>query len=186
MTEFVYQLKLPPIKNMLLKGVAEQILAPANVFKYKTVTADSIIKPEHLEINGFTFNKAVMFHKVNGELGFIHKDSWNTENTVWGINWLYSGFGRLEYWDESDLLNADPEAKIDQEGHHILHYDASVPARKTYMMYSPNAYLVNATQIHRPVGWGSRWVISLRTGIVDINWDNIVEKFKDLIVRSKK
>jgi hypothetical protein len=182
MTEFVYQLKLPPIKDMLLDGVAEQILSPATNFKYKTVTADSIIKPECLEINGFKFNRALLFHKANGDLGIIHKDSANPKNTVWGINWVYSGFGTLEFWDESDLVNANSEAKIDEEGNYVRHYEANVPARKKYMMYAPCAYLVNATQIHRPVGWGSRWAISLRTGIVDISWEDLVEKFKDLIV----
>ena len=181
MTEFVYQLKLPPINDMLLNGIADQVLTVSNEFKYKTLSAKSIIKPECLEINGFTFNGAAMFHKVNGELGRIHRDTADPSITVWAINWVYSGFGRLDFWDESDLVGEEVAERVDEQGHLNIQYKSMLPARKTYMMYSPNAYLVNTTEIHRPVGWGSRWVISLRAGIVDVSWDNIVEKFKDLI-----
>ena len=182
MTEFVYQLKLPPITDILLDGIAEHVLAPTNEFKYKSVPADSIIKSECLDIQGFKFKQALMFHKTNGELGRIHRDTVDTTKTIWGINWLHSGFGTLEYWNEEDLISEDVVERIDEQGYPIVHYKSLVPARKKYIMTAPNAYLVNATQIHRPVGWGSRWAVSLRSGTGNLPWEEIVEKFKDLIV----
>ena len=182
MTEFVYQLKLPPITDMLLDGIVDHVLTSSDEFKYKSVLAKSIIKPECLNINGFTFHEALLFYKTNGSLGRIHRDTVDPSKTIWGINWVYGGFGTLEYWDESDLISEDVNERIDEQGYPIVHYKSLVPARKKYMMSSPNAYLVNATQIHRPVGWGSRWAISLRTGTGNISWEDLVERFKDLIV----
>ena len=62
MTEFVYQLNLPPITDMLLDGINENMLAPlarkadkSSSFLYEAIPATNIIKPEYLNINGFEF-----------------------------------------------------------------------------------------------------------------------------------
>ena len=192
MSEFVYQLNLPPITDMLLDGINENMLAPlarkadkTASFIYKSMLATSIIKPECLNINGFEFTHALLFYKSNGKLGRIHTDTTDVSLTAWGINWIYGGFGILEYWDEEDLVNEQVITRIDEQGCPIKHYTSLVPARKIYTITSPNAYLVNGSEIHRPTAWGGRWAISLRSydeSNYNMPWDNIVEKFKNLIV----
>ena len=197
MSEFVYQLNLPPITDMLLDGINENMLAPlasyadkTASFIYKSMLATSIIKPEYLNINGFEFTRAILFYKSKGKLGRIHRDTSNLGITDWCINWIHGGFGILEYWDEEDLVNEEVILLIDEQGYptpvySIKDYTSLVPARKTYTTTSPNAYLLNTSEIHRPTAWGGRWAISLRTKILpncNMSWDDIVEKFKNLIV----
>ena len=191
MSEFVYQLNLPPITDMLLDGINENMLAPlarkadlGSFFIYESMLATSIIKPEYLNINGFEFTRAILFYKSKGKLGKIHRDTTDLSITAWGINWIYGGFGILEYWDEEDLVHAvvsAVETHLDAQGSPIKHYTSLVPARKKYVTTSPNAYLVNTTEIHRSTAWGGRWAISLRSNC-NMPWDDIVEKFKNLIV----
>ena len=188
MSEFVYQLNLPPITDMLLDGINENMLAPlarkadlGSFFIYESMLATSIIKPEYLNINGFEFTGAILFYKSKGKLGRIHRDTTDLSITAWGINWIYGGFGTLEYWDEEDLVNEEVITLIDEQGSPIKHYTSLVPARKKYVTTSPNAYLVNTTEIHRSTAWGGRWAISLRSNC-NMPWDDIVEKFKNLIV----
>lgn len=188
MSAFVYQLNLPPITDMLLDGINENMLAPlarkadwSSSFIYESMLATSIIKPEYLNINGFEFTKAILFYKSKGKLGRIHRDTTDLSMTSWGINWIHGGFGILEYWDEEDLVNEEVITRIDEQGYSIKHYTSLVPARKTYTTTSPNAYLLNTTEIHRPTAWGGRWAISLRSNY-NMPWDDIVEKFKNLIV----
>jgi len=192
MTEFVYQLNLPPITDMLLDGINENMLAPlarkadeSSSFFYNSIPATSIIKPEYLNINGFEFTLVLLFYKSNGSLGRIHRDTTDLGITEWGINWIHGGFGILEYWNEEDLINEEVITRIDEQGYPIIHYKSLTPARKTYTTTSPNAYLVNATEIHRLTAWGGRWAISLRTKKLpncNMSWDDIIEKFKNLIV----
>ena len=197
MSEFVYQLNLPPITDMLLDGINENMLAPlarkadwGSFFIYESMLATSIIKPEYLNINGFEFTKAILFYKSKGKLGRIHRDTSNLGITDWCINWIHGGFGILEYWDEEDLVNEEVILLIDEQGYptpvySIKDYTSLVPARKTYTTTSPNAYLLNTSEIHRPTAWGGRWAISLRTKILpncNMSWDDIVERFKHLIV----
>jgi hypothetical protein len=187
MKELVYQLNLPPITHMLLDGIDENILAPlakkaAENFIYRSFPADAIIKPEYLNINGVEFTKALLFYKSNGKLGRIHRDTPDLSKTFWGINWIHGGNGILEYWDEEDLVNENVVTQIDEQGYPIIHYTSLVPARKKYITTAPNAYLINTTEIHRPTGWDSRWAISLRSDIDNISWNDIVERFKNLII----
>jgi hypothetical protein len=188
MTEFVYQLNLPPITDMLLDGINENMLAPLarkadarSSFVYESMLATSIIKPECLTINGFEFTHANLFYKSKGKLGRIHRDTTDLSITAWGINWIHGGFGTLEYWDKEDLVNDKVITRIDGQGYPIIHYTSLVPARKKYVQTSPNVYLVNTTEIHRPTAWGGRWALSLRTKC-NIPWDDIVERFKNLII----
>ncbi len=195
MTEFVYQLNLPPITDMLLDGINENMLAPlarkadwSSSFIYESMLATSIIKPEYLNINGFEFTKVLLFYKSKGKLGKIHRDTPDLSITDWCINWIHGGFGTLEYWDEEDFINGEVITRIDERGYHIPVYSINtslVPARKTYTTTSPNAYLLNTSEIHRPTAWGGRWAISLRTKILpncNMSWDDIVERFKNLII----
>jgi len=188
MTEFVYQLNLPPITDMLLDGINENMLAPLarkadeiSSFVYKDMLATSIIKPEYLNINGFNFIRALLFYKSKGNLGQIHRDTTDLSVSAWGINWIHGGSGILEYWDEEDLVNEEVITRIDDQGYPIIKYTSLVPARKKYVQTSPNVYLVNTTEIHRATAWGGRWAISLRTNY-SIPWDGIVERFKNLII----
>ena len=75
MLEYVYQLKLPPLDEMLIEGFAEKILVPSNDFKYLTMPPSLILKSEYLTINSFRFDHAILFHKTNGKLGRIHRDT---------------------------------------------------------------------------------------------------------------
>jgi len=188
MTEFIYQLNLPPIANMLLDGINENLLAPlareadkGSSVIYKSMLATSIIKPEYLNINGFEFIWAFLFYKSNGKFGGIHRDVTDLSITNWGINWIHSGSGIIEYWNKEDLANEEGITLIDAQGYLIICYNSWVPARKKYITTSPNAYLLNVTEIHRLSGWGGRWAISLRTNC-NIPWDDIVERFKNLII----
>ena len=191
MSEFVYQLNLPPITDMLLDGINENMLAPlasyadkTASFIYKSMLATSIIKPEYLNINGFEFTGAILFYKSKGKLGRIHRDTTDLGMTIWGINWIHGGFGILEYWNEEDLINEEVITLIDEQGSPIKHYTSLVPARKKYVTTSPNAYLVNTTEIHRSTAWGGRWAISLRSKY-NMPWDDIVEKLNLLDYQSK-
>ena len=197
MSEFVYQLNLPPITDMLLDGINENMLAPlarkaewGSFFIYESMLATSIIKPAYLNINGFEFTKAILFYKSKGKLGRIHRDTSDPGITGWCINWIHGGFGTLEYWKDEDFINGEVMPLIDEQGYNTLEYrikpyTSLVPARKTYTTTSPNAYLLNTSEIHRPTAWGGRWAISLRPKILpncNMSWDDIVEKFKNLIV----
>lgn len=176
----VHKLNLPSLDKILREDTISMIDRSLDHPEYIHYDPCKIIRSEWLIVNEFTWDDALYFFKPKNFVGRVHTDDINLNLNVWGINWIYGGSGILNFWNPENI--APIEKKIDDQGYSIWNYPTDILPDYSYLM-TPGVYLVYTRYPHQPISLGNRHCISLRcTSSYNLSWDQIVEKFKDLII----
>ncbi len=179
MLEYVYKLNLPSIREVLLPGKYEEIFAPSDaVIFMRSISSWTYLKPEHQIVNGYTMDHSLLFYKAGGAPGVVHDDG----DTVWALNYIVGGYGKLCYYDRSKL--GEPEIMADPvDNYRPVYKDTNLPPDRTYYM-SPGVYLVRTDQPHLPYGYGKRYSLSIRAieEQLVLPWETVVDSFKEYII----
>ena len=173
MSEFIYKLNLPPLDEILTEQGKEELLIGKNETLYKQYHPKELIKPEWLTWQGLNWDFVNFFYKNNYQ-GIIHIDG----PGVWGINWIYNGYGTMEYWLPEDVIQFPAEADDIGSKRSKCFTD-----KKPFKVYTttPDAYLTDASVPHRPSGYNGRYAFSLRCYSNPISWEEAKFKFKDFL-----
>jgi hypothetical protein len=174
MLEFIYKLNLPTLDQILTDQGKSEFLSKRNKVFYKQYKPAGLIKPEWLTWQGFEWDLIVFFYKDNFK-GVIHSDGSNT----WGINWIYNGWGTMEYWSVEDI-SMGPVAPDDIGSPRSVCTSNNGPC-KVYTT-NPGVYLTNACQPHLATGYDGRYALSLRCTTKAMPWQKTVDIFRDLII----
>lgn len=173
--ELVYKLNLPPLPDILTDSAKEELFVGKNQQIYKQYHPKDLLKPEWLTWKDVEWDFVNFFYK-NNYTGLLHTDGPN----VWGINWIYNGYGKMEYWRHEDV-ECFP-AEIDPIGSVRTR---CIPKTAPFKIYTlePGAYLTNASYPHQPSGFNGRYAFSLRCYKNRIPWLNAVNKFQHLFIQ---
>jgi hypothetical protein len=180
----IYKLNLPPLEDCILDGVDEKYFNIKNAQDYIKVDPILLFKEEYLKLNNLKWDKTLIFFKSSKKPGVPHTDAVDFKLTTWAINWIYKGFGIMDYWKLCDFESKYIKFVIDKQGYETFNCKATKPPRIRYFL-RPGAYLVNTTNVHSATGLGPRFCVSYRTSIIETNWKDIVEIFKEQIVEEK-
>ena len=180
MLDFVYKLDLPPLDEILLDHPSK-LIATGKPFKmYKP---DQVLNPHWLNWDSFTWTSISVFFKPDHTTGTIHTDT-ITDETLWGINWIWNGSSIMEYWLKSSLPT--PITISDCYDNKTFKYTDNFGTLSHDKIYhlSPGAYLVNASMPHRATGTEQRYAVSLRDSrTFSMSWNSVIEKFNPYIVK---
>lgn len=169
----MYKLDLPPLDQILTDKGKADLLTGKDVSLYSQHHPAGLIKPEWLNWEGIEWNFVNFFYKPD-RVGMIHVDG----PGVWGINWIYNGYGTMEYWRPEDVTILEAEYdEVDSKRSECL---SDKPPIKVYSTM-PGAYLTNAFTPHRASGRMGRYAFSLRCYNTSITWDEAVLKFQHLM-----
>jgi hypothetical protein len=196
--ELCYKLNIPNFEN-LIKDEWKHNLSWDNMLNLSRqssmIPCQDAIKEEFLKFNDITWGELGLFPLMesNGEIhadnscNHLDRDLLNPNLTVFAINYVVSGTGKLEYWLPSQLENGsiNPKYKYSQ-----VNWTTKENPYKSYEL-SLGAYLINATVPHRGSADSQRIVISMRPDITEqhcyerwqtTNWDDVVNMFKNYII----
>ena len=174
MSEFMYKLDLPPLDEILTEAGKIELLVGKDKTLYKQYHPKDLVKPEWLAWRGLEWDFVNFFYKNNYQ-GIIHIDG----PGVWGINWIYHGYGTMEYWMPEDVEQLP--AEYDDIGSKRSECFAKKDPIKIYTTM-PGAYLTDASIPHRPSGYDGRYAFSLRCYGDPMTWQEAVVKFEDLFI----
>jgi hypothetical protein len=184
MEQMIYKLNLPPLEKCILDGVVDQYFKKNNDAHYIKVNPVKVFIPQILSLKNLHWNTLLIFLRKSATPGPPHTDNVDPENiTTWGINWIYNGFGTMEYWDPKDYSLLERKFVMDQQDFPTFHIEPKTSPDLKYLL-KPGAYLVNTSMIHRPTGFQNRYCVSLRSSTYQIPWSSVVELFDDMIIRS--
>lgn len=171
MTPLIYQLNLPPLTDCILDQANE--IHFNKTFSDHSVLLEptQIFKTEFLKYDNIKWSKAFVFKKTNGIPGELHMDNIK-DNLVWGINWIYGGYGLMEYWDKDDFKITENDF-IRRKKYQVFTFTPTIKPRYVYFL-PPGVYLVNSTKPHRATGFQNRYCVSYRSDM----WSHKIEKFK--------
>lgn len=195
--ELCYKLNIPNFED-IVRDDWEHNLSWDNIMnlsKQSTIIpCQEAIKKEFLKFNNIDWDMLVLF-PMNKTQGQIHADNScnpldrdlsNPLVTLFAINYVVSGTGKIEYWLPSQLENSftNPKNTYDQ-----VNWTAkeSESPHKSYEL-NQGAYLINASVPHQGIAYDKRIVFSLRPKVSDKesneywktkNWVDIVNMFKD-------
>lgn len=180
MDTMIYKLNLPPLEQCILNGVKDRYLSNKNL-NYFQVPPAKLFKPGILKLNDVNWVKTLIFHKPDNLSSTIHTDITVPGKIAWGINWIYNGYGLMEYWEPEDFNTIVTHR--DAQGFKIfVGFREKCPPRLTYWL-EPGAYLVNVTGFHKATGFKDRYCISIRAADYSYSsWDTIVKSFDNLII----
>lgn len=178
--EYVYQLNLPPLNEVLREDVMHRYEQGYDNPKFDIHVPSELLKPEFLIINGFEWELAIDFYKPINYKGIVHIDISDKSLCAWGINWVWNAAGAINYWHPE---NISPNKLVPAAagGKPLWNYPTDIPYDISYNM-DPGVYLVNASIPHQPISLGSRHCISLRPSTYDIPWEQVVDRFKGYII----
>lgn len=177
--EYVYQLNLPPLLEVLKKDLIKDINDDSTVIL--RIKPQDYFNDEILKLKNLNWDRCTCFKKTH-TMGPIHIDSVNNTNLIWGINWIHGEPGHMEYWD--DWSSLDQKLIFDVAGLPRLDMKPNGPATKIYPTVSNGVYLVNASVPHRAnnYSFNVRYAISLRARTSGLDWPQIIDLFSDLII----
>ena len=180
----IYKLNVPLLSECLLDGVEAKLLKPGSWPFFKRAFPVDFFKPEYLVLNNIEWDNVLIFRKQSGVPSPLHSDTSRPGATYWGINWIHNGDCLMEYWDLADF----PEESVFNVPGLLNKPDAvrlfmkpPGPPKLEYFL-KPGAYLINATVPHRATAFGDRYCISYRPTTADTPWNEIVNKFQNLII----
>lgn len=188
MLEQVYELSLPKfseIVNENFKGFSSQ-----KRYEYvaDNTNLDAVLKKQWLNFLDIDW-KGYKFFKKSEFVGSIHSDLGRGQEDfesvcIWGINWVFDGSGKIEFWNYNSVKIAGITLGTDNDPAYgkVPKYDALTPPDFEYLTLENKVYLVNASLPHRATGYFNRKVFSLRPASYKVPWSDIVEKFKNYIV----
>ena len=179
--EYVYQLRLPSLENVLKNNIIEKVdNSKAHIL---TIEPLNFFNDNILSLKGLTWDSGVAFKKPGLYTGPIHTDGSQRE-FIWGINWIHGADGGMCYWEgdyQQDITyDIAGRPRLDPIGKLGLN-----PPSKNYKTLSGNAYLVNASVPHNAYNLSlthSRYAISIRATNSQLNWQQVVDLFSDLII----
>jgi hypothetical protein len=172
--EYMHKLDLPQLDEILSDEGKSELLVGNETPLYKQYHPSGLVKPEWLNWAGIEWDFVNFFYK-NNHNGILHVDG----PGVWGINWIYNGYGIMEYWLPEDIEELPTEH--DSIGSKRTICIAKKNPVKIYKTL-PGAYLTNASVPHRPSGFDGRYAFSLRCYSKTITWDEAVAKFQHLFI----
>lgn len=187
--EHIYELTLPPISEVFLDNFSGFNDDPNTKYSYfHSLNVKDVFKPEWLNFLGFDW-RMYGYWKKDNHSGIIHTDSFidnitaSPDVTTWGINWVWDGDGKMEFWDWENVELIPQPVRMEKTNGKSSSptYTTSCNPDKVYDMTQNKAYLVNATYPHRPSGYNNRKVIALRVINFDQPWESIVKKFEGYI-----
>lgn len=176
--EYVYKLRLKTLEQLFKPGAIDHFnkLRNTSSWAYKRYDGRRIFKEKTFA--NYDLDSAMLFYKNQGHKGDIHLDS-DTLKHVWGINWVVSGTGSMDFWNKESI---DRVTKVvDRNKVEKSIYEVSKPPDKTYIMM-PGVYLVYAGIPHRANGYG-RMLLSIRMkSDFEKPWEHIVGEFLPYIL----
>jgi hypothetical protein len=180
--EYVYQLNLPSLKDVLKNDLIDAMDNCYNPI-LKINPAD-YFTDEILTIKNLNWANGIAFKKPNLFTGPIHIDGYgdNTGNDlIWAINWIHGGEGGMQYWSR----NYTESLSYDVAGLARLDVKATGQADKNYKTDPGKVYLINASIPHLAYNtsmYSSRYAVSIRATNSQLNWQQVVDLFSDLII----
>lgn len=176
--EYVYKLRIKTLEHLFKPGAIEFFnkLRTGIPYEYERIPGRRVFKEP--KFGAHDLDCAMVFYKNKGHIGDIHVDS-TTLKHVWGINWVMSGTGSMDFWYPESI---DDVLTITDQNMAVKNiYTVTKPPDKTYIMM-PGVYLVYAGIPHRANGYG-RMLISVRTkSNFDKPWEQVVEEFQPYIL----
>ena len=172
--EYMYKLDLPPLDEILSDEGKAELLVGDQAAMYKQYHPKEVIKPEWWNWAGIEWDYVAFFYK-NNHKGVVHVDG----PGVWGINWIYNGYGVMEYWLLEDV--EEQPVSLDPIGSTRNVCIAKTDPIKVYKTF-PGAYLTNAEVPHRPSGFNGRYAFSLRCRYGKMTWEDAITKFQHLFI----
>lgn len=189
MSEYAYQLDLPPLQEIIKPSVRANMWQGLDALV--TVTdVQEFVDPTWHNFRGLPWVKAMIFKKAPGWYGPVHTD----HDTVqpWAINWIDGDGGGMEFWHpdnvDSSELCYDPGGRTPGRTKGWVH-TVSKPADRVYLTPPGTAWLVNVRVPHNgfnPItSTQPRWAFSMRTqlGSLPNTFESAAELFSDLIVK---
>ena len=172
--EYMYKLDLPPLDEILSDEGKETLLIGGEHTMYKQYHPKGLVKPEWLNWAGIEWDFVNFFYK-NNYTGTLHVDG----RRAWGINWIYNGYGVMEYWRPEDVDELPEEIDNIGSTRHVC-----IAKKNPVKIYTtlPGAYLTNAEIPHRPSGFNGRYAFSLRCRYGKITWEDAIARFQHLFI----
>ncbi|MEY4334073.1 MAG: hypothetical protein RLZZ196_2816 [Bacteroidota bacterium] len=181
--EYVYKLNLPSIEYFLHSEYdfkSKIVSSITNIYKL-----NSIFDITKLNFNEYDWRggSAVIFKKTPFSDGVVHIDGLE-DSKIFGINWIHGGDGGMKYWSNPKHYKMQSTI-LDNAGRPRIDIQINSPHDKIYPMECNCAYLVNTSVPHS--GYNkhpteSRYAISLRPKNKKIEWKEVVNSMKHLIV----
>ena len=187
MTELLpmYRINGPKLADILKPGIEHTIFGDNNKNRYtQYLPAEEVFSKEFLSSKwmGFDWTRTIVFYKTGGEDGGIHIDNGTPNKCEWGVNWVVSGHGAIQFWRNSDVKFLEMVNE-----HHTFNSDA-LPFFATSNTINDSPYLINANVPHSALGV-NRFAVTLRLGhphdpnLWNQPWETVVERFKDIIIK---
>ncbi len=172
--EYMYKLDLPPLAEILSDEGKAELLVGNETQLYKQYHPKEVLKSEWLNWAGIEWDFVNFFYK-NNHTGVIHVDG----RRVWGINWIYNGYGTMEYWRPEDVDELVENGDMIGSSRILC-----IPNKDPVKIYTtlPGAYLTNAEVPHRPAGFNGRYAFSLRCRYGKMTWEDAIAKFQHLFI----
>lgn len=199
-SELCYKLNVPNFQEIVRDDWKENLdwYKMQKIAKISVIRpASEVIKEEYLNFNNINWQNIVMFVLSPGSKPYIHSDNYsdtiddNLENpkiTLFAINFLIAGSGRMDYYLPSQLdknFFIEPNSTSPQRN-----WTTSQKPYKSYEM-EPGAYLFNITVPHKATAYTNRTLVSLRPSLVpdeyftywsSKSWGDIVKLFENYII----
>ena len=156
---------------------------------------EDVIREEYLNFNNIKWKNVVSFLLDKKDKAHIHSDNWSMGDdlespsmTLFAINFVVTGSGRMDYYLPSQLDNnyfIEPNNQYPQRN-----WTTTQEPYKSYEM-ELGAYLVNITVPHKATAHSERLLFSLRPRLIphenfmywkSKSWDDIVKMFENYIV----
>jgi len=176
--EYVYKLRLRTLEHLFKPSALKYFsdLRNSGRWVYERMNGHRVFKEQ--KFGDYYLDCAMLFYKNQGHKGDIHLDS-ETLKHVWGINWVISGTGSMDYWEKESIDKV--ESVIDRQNTAKAVYTVTKPPDKTYIM-TPGVYLVYAGVPHRANGYGRMLVSARMKSIFDEPWEQVVNNFAAYIL----
>lgn len=186
MEQLIYKLDLPPFQECILEGIDDKLFHLNHENHYIKMNPEDVFKPEFLTFKNFKWIVVLIFLLKSNTSGPVHMDNTDPKKfTDWGINWIYKGYGIMEYWNLNNLKSEDTKYVVDRkQGPPLFHYTPTTPPDARYIL-KPGVYLVNASTPHRATGIQDRYCVSYRSNTRTVPWCDIIDMFKDVIINEK-
>jgi hypothetical protein len=185
----VYKLNIPSFNDISVEKW--NFLDNKEKYDYLHFTQSELscfVKKQWLKLLDFEWNTGLFFKK-NNTYGSCHSDLEREDDInkicVWGINWIFNGSGKIEYWDfqNAKLVGKTPGSLNRTNFGKVLKYSPLTKPNYVYEQNKDCVYLVNASLPHRAIGNENRCALSLRDyNSYSMKWKDIIEKFKDYII----
>jgi hypothetical protein len=130
----------------------------------------------------------IIYFKKSNMAGSIHTDNTKltSDRTIWGINWVIDGDGRMDFWDQSQVTPVGlTNGSLNRENFGIVtKFIANDKPSSSFILKRDHVYLINASQPHRAIGFNQRKIFSLRVDPMTSHWswESLLKKFQHRMI----